>query len=79
MGSIAKMRRMVHNPLLKLLYSLGLVPFTACCLLAALCQMPRYLGDRHRILKYRARQRDRHWLRRELMKKSWVRDDPDSL
>ena len=69
-GSIAKMRKMVRNPLKQVVYSLGLLPFTAFYLLTAILQLPRYLADRRRILERRSRHHDRHWLRKELKKKA---------
>jgi GT2 family glycosyltransferase len=66
LGSIVKMGTMVQNPIKRVIYGLGLVPFTALCLAAALVRMPRYLPDRRRILERRSRHHPRRWLLREL-------------
>jgi N-acetylglucosaminyl-diphospho-decaprenol L-rhamnosyltransferase len=69
LGSIAKMGSMVQNPLKRVIYSLGLLPFTALCLAAALVRMPHYLPDRRRILSRRDQHHPRNWLRQELVQR----------
>jgi len=69
LGSIAKMGTMVHNPIKRVIYGLGLLPFTALYLAAALVRMPRYLPDRRRILERRSQHHPRHWLLQELVQR----------
>ena len=66
LGSIVKMSTMVQNPLKKVIYGVGLLPYTALCLAAALVRMPGYLPDRRRILERRAHHHPRRWLLHEL-------------
>lgn len=68
-GSIAKMGTMVASPVKRLVYGLGLVPFTAYYLAAAVVRMPRYLPDRRRILARRDLHHPRNWLLRELLRR----------
>lgn len=68
-GSIAKMGTMVASPVKRLVYGLGLLPFTAYYLAAAIVRMPRYLPDRRRILARRDRHHPRNWLLRELLRR----------
>lgn len=68
-GSIAKMGTMVSSPVKRLIYGVGLVPFTAYYLAAALVRVPRYLPERRRILARRARHHPRSWLLRELLRR----------
>lgn len=69
LGSITKMNKMVPNPLNRVVYALGLLPFTGYYLLQALWQMPHYQRDRARILDGRSRHHDRRWLLNELKMK----------
>jgi GT2 family glycosyltransferase len=69
LGSIAKMGTMVQNPINRVIYGLGLLPFTALYLAAALVRMPRYLPDRRRILERRSQHHPRHWLLQELVQR----------
>ncbi len=69
LGSITKMNKMVSNPIKRVIYALGLIPFTGYYLLKAVWQMPRYKNDRKRILDDRARHHDRRWLLNELKQK----------
>ncbi len=68
-GSIAKMSTMVSSPVKKVIYGLGLLPFTAYYLAAAAVRMPRYLPDRRRILARRAQHQSRNWLLQELVRR----------
>jgi GT2 family glycosyltransferase len=68
-GSIAKMGTMVSSPVKKVIYGLGLLPFTAYYLAAAAVRMPRYLPDRRRILARRAQHHPRNWLLQELVRR----------
>jgi GT2 family glycosyltransferase len=72
-GSIVKMNHMVQDPLKQVIYSLGLLPFTAFYLVKAALQLPGYMADRRRILERRSRHHDRHWLRQELAKRAHPR------
>lgn len=63
LGSLSKMSKATKDPLKRIIYGLGLVPFTVYHLVGALLQLPRYAEDRRRILKQRATQHQRHWLR----------------
>lgn len=68
-GSVAKMGRMVPEPGKRIFFALGLLPFTAYHLLAALVRLPRYTSERRRILRSRAAGLGRHWLLNELRAK----------
>ncbi|HNS52189.1 MAG TPA: glycosyltransferase family 2 protein [Anaerolineae bacterium] len=68
-GSIAKMGTMVASPVKRLIYGVGLIPFTAYYLAAAIVRMPRYLPDRRRILARRDLHHPRSWLLRELLRR----------
>jgi hypothetical protein len=67
MGSIIKLRTMPLSVGKRLLYSLGLMPYTLWAFLAALVRFPRYLGNRSYILKNR--KQGRFWLLKELWKR----------
>ena len=68
-GSVAKMRTMVKSPHKRTLFALGLLPFTAYHLLAAMVRWPFYSAERRRILNSRAAGLDRYWLLDELRAK----------
>lgn len=68
-GSIAKMSRMVSDPKRRILFALGLLPFTAFHLMSAVVRFPRYRVERRRILRSRASGRERRWLLMELKAK----------
>jgi GT2 family glycosyltransferase len=68
-GSVAKMSTMVSSPVKKIVYGLGLLPFTAYYLAAALVRMPRYLPERQRILARRNLHHPRSWLLHELLRR----------
>ncbi|MCP4361671.1 MAG: glycosyltransferase family 2 protein, partial [Chloroflexi bacterium] len=75
LGSITKMSTMVPNRLNRIIYALGLMPFTGYYLLKALWQMPRYKDDRRRILNSRDSHHGRRWLLNELKKKGEGKND----
>jgi GT2 family glycosyltransferase len=68
-GSVAKMGKMVTAPWKRTIFALGLLPFTAYHLLAAVLRLPRYTAERRRILNSRAAWRSRRWLLEELKAK----------
>lgn len=68
-GSIAKMSKMVADPRKQVVFALGLLPFTTYQLLVSLVRLPRYAGERRRILSARSAVYDRHWLLNELRAK----------
>jgi GT2 family glycosyltransferase len=68
-GSINKMNQVVNDPLKKIIYTVGLIPFTAYQSLLALARFPNYFNERKRILSQRSEHRDRHWLMNELREK----------
>lgn len=70
MGSIIKMKNTVRNPVERIIYGIALVPFTALFMIQAFIEIPNYMKDRQRILKRRNEVKDRHWLMKELIKKT---------
>ena len=67
LGSIFKLRTLPLRPARRVIYSLGLVPFSLLALGAAVVQFPRYAQERARILCHR--KRPRFWLLREIWKR----------
>lgn len=65
-GSQAKMQGLVGSPIRRIIYGLGLIPFTTYHLLRAVELWPVYAADRRRILAERARHYGRYWLLREM-------------
>lgn len=67
LGSIIKLRTLPMHPLRRIVYAVGLVPYTLGALLLAALRFPFYAGERRRILSQR--RRGRFWLLRELWKR----------
>lgn len=70
LGSINKMGQVVNDPLKKIIYTVGLIPFTAYQFFLALTRFPKYTNERKRILSQRSKHHDRHWLMNELKEKA---------
>ncbi len=68
-GSVAKMGTMVASPYKRILFALGLLPFTTYHLLAAIVRLPLYAAERRRILSNRAAGLDRYWILKGLRAK----------
>jgi len=67
LGSIIKLRTMPLSTGKKVVYGLGLVPYTLFCLGAAVVRFPRYAENRRHILS--KRRNGRFWLLRELWRR----------
>lgn len=68
-GSIIKMGNMVQKPLNRLIYGLGMIPFTLYCLAAASIKIPRIWQDRKTVLSRRSSHFARFWLYQQLKSK----------
>jgi GT2 family glycosyltransferase len=70
LGSVIKLRTLPLKPMRRILYALGLVPFTVASLCLAVMRFPFFAEDRRYILSHS--KRGRFWLLREL----WERVPP---
>jgi GT2 family glycosyltransferase len=67
LGSIVKLRTLPLGRIRRMVYALGLVPYTLASLFLAVVRFPRYAKERRYILNHS--QRGRFWLLRELWKR----------
>jgi hypothetical protein len=70
LGSIIKLRTLPMKPLKKVIYALGLIPFTFITLILAVMRFPRYAKERSYILKNSPH--GKYWLLKQL----WMRPVP---
>jgi len=70
LGSIIKLRTLPMKPLKKVIYALGLIPFTFITLILAVMRFPRYAKERSYILKNSPH--GKFWLLKQL----WMRPVP---
>ncbi len=70
LGSIVKLRTLPLSPVKRIVYGLGLIPYTFISLCLAVVRFPRYAENRRYILSHS--RRDRFWLLKEL----WKRQPP---
>jgi hypothetical protein len=67
LGSIIKLRTLPLSPLKRVVYALGLIPFTLFSLIMAAIRFPRHAEQRRYILSHS--KRGRFWLLKELWKR----------
>jgi GT2 family glycosyltransferase len=67
LGSIIKLRTLPMKPLKKVIYALGLIPFTFITLILAVIRFPRYAKERSYILKNSPH--GRFWLLKQLWRR----------
>lgn len=67
LGSIIKLRTLPMNPLKKIIYALGLIPFTFFVLIMAVLRFPRYAKERSYILNNSPR--EKFWLLKQLWRR----------
>jgi GT2 family glycosyltransferase len=67
MGSIVKLRTLPLHPARKLVYAVGLIPYTLVSLCGALIRLPIYSRNRRYILSHS--HRERFWLLKQLWKR----------
>jgi hypothetical protein len=65
MGSLTKVRTLELGFLKKIIYTIGLIPYTIFSMISALVYFPRYAEQRRHILKHS--KRGKFWLLNELL------------
>lgn len=67
LGSVVKLRTLPMPPLKRILYAIGLVPYTAFSFAMAVIRFPKYAPERRRILGLS--RRENYWLLKELWRR----------
>jgi hypothetical protein len=67
LGSIVKLRTLPLSPTRRVVYALGLIPYTLMSLVLAAVRFPEYANERRRILGLD--RRGKYWLLQELWKR----------